>query len=263
MYHELYPVDQREYLRRTGLSSNAKEVYAVSNMAFIRQMKLIKHYGLDVRLMTNTSEQEIDNVVYITFDDGGRSAFEIAAPILAEYGFKGHFFVCTGMIGTSNFCSREDLVKMRNLGHIIGSHTCSHPNLTLLDDDRLKEELCDSKSYLEELLNEECTHFCLPGGQFNERVRLAIQNAGYKVVHTSVPSTHVFCRNGAYVNRWPIRESMSFQNFQRLITLNPRYVLLEIMRYKALQGASNFLGYNLYSLLRQQLMKQGKAFEGA
>ncbi len=61
-----------------------------------------------------------------TFDDGGSSAVA-AAGMLEEFGWRGHFFITTDRIGTRGFLSEAQLVELRRRGHVIGSHSCSHP----------------------------------------------------------------------------------------------------------------------------------------
>src|SRR5690606_40597189 len=39
----------------------------------------------------------------LTFDDGGSSAYSIIAPMLEEYGWRGHFFVATEHLGSDGF----------------------------------------------------------------------------------------------------------------------------------------------------------------
>jgi peptidoglycan/xylan/chitin deacetylase (PgdA/CDA1 family) len=65
--------------------------------------------------------------VLFTFDDNHPSDYEIGAPLLEEYNFRGVFFV-VGMFMTPKVRARyEDL---RRRGHEIGSHTWSHQYLT-------------------------------------------------------------------------------------------------------------------------------------
>src|SRR5262245_54918033 len=62
----------------------------------------------------------------ITFDDGGASAM-VAAEALERHGFIGHIFVTTNYIGTAGFLSEFEIRDLNRRGHLIGSHSCSHP----------------------------------------------------------------------------------------------------------------------------------------
>ncbi len=66
----------------------------------------------------------------------------------------------------------------------IGSHTLTHPILTRVGDERLRRELAESKSRLEEVLKRRVEHFCYPNGDYDERVRSEVARAGYSVAVT-------------------------------------------------------------------------------
>src|SRR4029077_10963083 len=63
----------------------------------------------------------------LTFDDGGVSAYNCTGDILEQFGWHGHFFVSTNYIGTRGFVSPAQIRTLRKRGHVIGSHSCSHP----------------------------------------------------------------------------------------------------------------------------------------
>src|SRR5205814_3965453 len=62
----------------------------------------------------------------ITFDDGGISAMT-AADLLEARGFSGHFFVTVNFVGTRGFVGKDDIRELARRGHVVGSHSCSHP----------------------------------------------------------------------------------------------------------------------------------------
>lgn len=79
--------------------------------------------------------------VLFTFDDGGISASTIIAPTLERFGARGHFFVTTDRIGTPGFMTADQLRDLAKRGHVIGSHTCSHPPLMArCSDSQLRSE---------------------------------------------------------------------------------------------------------------------------
>jgi peptidoglycan/xylan/chitin deacetylase (PgdA/CDA1 family) len=62
----------------------------------------------------------------------------------------------------------------------IGSHTVTHRNLNLLEDEELQEELKDSKKYLEQICQKPIDMFAFPFGIYSERILHAAETAGYK-----------------------------------------------------------------------------------
>ena len=76
--------------------------------------------------------------------------------------------------------------EMQANGIEIGSHTLTHPILTNVSDERLRSELQESKSRLEEALRRPIEQFCYPNGDHDERVRSEVALAGYRVAVTCV-----------------------------------------------------------------------------
>jgi peptidoglycan/xylan/chitin deacetylase (PgdA/CDA1 family) len=74
--------------------------------------------------------------------------------------------------------------EMEANGIEIGSHTCTHPILTLTGEERLRRELCESKSRLEEVLGRRVEQFCYPNGDNDGRVQGEVARAGYRVAVT-------------------------------------------------------------------------------
>jgi peptidoglycan/xylan/chitin deacetylase (PgdA/CDA1 family) len=67
----------------------------------------------------------------------------------------------------------------------IESHTSSHPILTQIDDERLRLELCESRARVEAELEREADLFCYPNGDYDARVRGAVERAGYRCAVTT------------------------------------------------------------------------------
>lgn len=76
--------------------------------------------------------------------------------------------------------------EMRANGVEIGSHTMTHPILTRVEDERLKRELRQSKSRIEEVLKIRIEQFCYPNGDYDERVQREVAQTGYRIAVTTV-----------------------------------------------------------------------------
>jgi peptidoglycan/xylan/chitin deacetylase (PgdA/CDA1 family) len=59
----------------------------------------------------------------------------------------------------------QDVKAMRQTGMQIGAHTVSHPILARLTDEQARQEILDSKSFLEQLLGERVGLFAYPNGK--------------------------------------------------------------------------------------------------
>jgi len=79
---------------------------------------------------------------------------------------------------------------LRHAGHIVGSHSLSHPNLAYVDDETQWKEISQSKIQLENQLGARVDHFSYPNPimhpNFNERTIHCTQRAGYKLAATGI-----------------------------------------------------------------------------
>lgn len=85
------------------------------------------------------------------------------------------------------FMSWDDVRELRDLGVAIASHTTSHPILTRLQPDALRNELEQSKRRIEEELGEACPIFVYPNGgaeDVSTEVVEAVSQAGYSLAFT-------------------------------------------------------------------------------
>jgi peptidoglycan/xylan/chitin deacetylase (PgdA/CDA1 family) len=62
----------------------------------------------------------------------------------------------------------SEVKAMRQAGMLIGAHSVSHPILAKLTDEQAREEIGDSKRFLEQLLGERITVFAYPNGKPGE-----------------------------------------------------------------------------------------------
>ena len=125
----------------------------------------------------------------LTFDDGGSSA-PIIAELLEARGWTGHFFITTDRIGTPGFVTAAQIQDLRRQGHVVGSHSSSHPvRMAACSDDELSREWVQSTDSLASILGEPVATASVPGGYYDRRVAEAAAAAGIEVLFTSEPTT--------------------------------------------------------------------------
>lgn len=140
--------------------------------------------------------------VAITFDDGYLDNYEIAFPMLQRYGLPATFFVTVGFLEKdSGALARQQALRgadaadvrplewsqlrtMHAAGMEIGAHTYSHPNLAVLSDAQVLDELTRSKRILEDRLGRRVRAmaypFGKPGCHFTARTAALVQHCGYE-----------------------------------------------------------------------------------
>lgn len=128
----------------------------------------------------------------LTFDDGGSSAATLVADLLAEINWRAHFFVTAGQIGKDGFMDADQIRDLRRRGHVIGSHSYSHPSrMSHCDDKTLNYEWSRSVDILSEVLGESVDTASVPGGHYSKRVAETAAAAGIRILFNSEPTTKV------------------------------------------------------------------------
>ncbi len=122
--------------------------------------------------------------IIISFDDGWRTQYENALPILQEHHMHATFFIFTNGIDVDTFMTLDDLKTLVADGMEIGSHSRSHLYMTKQDEGDLPREVAGSKKVLEDELGITVTSFAYPFGLYNDRIKSLLANAGYTMART-------------------------------------------------------------------------------
>ena len=92
-----------------------------------------------------------DKVVILNFDDGRKSQYTQAKPILDKYGFKATFYaVCNYLDNKKGYMSWKDIETLYKEGHDIGSHSMNHAHLQKLSKKGVSFEVAQSKKCFED-----------------------------------------------------------------------------------------------------------------
>lgn len=120
---------------------------------------------------------------YITtsWDDGHPLDLRVAA-LLSKYGIAGTFYVPAAT-------ERETMsvAQLRELAAAfeIGAHTLHHIDLTRATDQIARQEIADSKAWVEDNTGVPCACFCPPIGGYKSRHLHMIRRAGYLAVRSA------------------------------------------------------------------------------
>lgn len=198
MYHDIVTIDDKI----SGFQNNSAFQYKVEEAVFDEQVRALQ--GKDVSF---------------TFDDGGLSFITKAAPILEKYGFKGVFFISTKFIGTPGFLSVEQVKELAKRGHLVGSHSHSHPEIfTKLSKEDINKEWKTSFEILNSMLGDVELMLSIPNGYASKIVIEEAINCGYTEIYTSQPSTRIQqYKKHKVIGRYVVRSGMNVQDVLRIV----------------------------------------------
>ncbi|WP_158618731.1 polysaccharide deacetylase family protein [Methylomusa anaerophila] len=123
--------------------------------------------------------------VVITFDDGYRDTYEIAYPVLKQYGFISVLFIPASEIGQR--LSAAELAEMKAAGMEIASHSYTHRDLSTLSRQEQLAEIVKSKEVLDRLLSQDTRHFCYPYSGYDPATLEILKEKGFKLAVTTTP----------------------------------------------------------------------------
>ncbi len=174
----------------------------ITTAEFERQMSYIQSAGLTVITMKEFLEwlygarQLPEQCVLITIDDGWRSVYQEAYPILKKYNFPFTIFLYTQFIsGRGQSMTHEMIREMQANGATVGSHSRSHayPSEWKQADEMgaeamdamVERELGSSKRILDSLFGTVNT-YCYPGGFVMQPMIDKIASYGYAAGFTVI-----------------------------------------------------------------------------
>jgi peptidoglycan/xylan/chitin deacetylase (PgdA/CDA1 family) len=128
--------------------------------------------------------------IILTFDDGYRSTYEIAWPLLQRHGCGATVFLVSELIGKTNvwdvdeiqepLLGTAEIAELQAGGVEFGSHTMTHAPLTTISRQHAVEELRGSRAALQRLLGEPVRVLCYPYGKQTAATRALAREAGYE-----------------------------------------------------------------------------------
>jgi peptidoglycan/xylan/chitin deacetylase (PgdA/CDA1 family) len=156
-----------------------------------------------------------ENPVVLTFDDGYRDAYEVAFPILLEFGFSGTFFVLStpAHYEWEPYLTWSQMKEMAAAGMEIQGHGRDHVDLRRRPYDYLVYQILGIQEAISYHTGQPTRFFCYPAGEYDEDVIAVLKSAGFwGAVTTDWGQTHT--REDLFVMpRIRIRRSTTLASF--------------------------------------------------
>lgn len=174
----------------SGFEGGGAERYKISLTRFAQLLDAIaadSQHPLE-HLAEPATVRPRGDATLLTFDDGGASCLDPIAETLEQRGLRGRFFVVTSCLGRPGFLSARECRSLADRGHIIGSHSETHPAVFSGLPPQLQiREWRDSRTALEQIVGASITSASVPGGNFSRAVARSAAAAGYELLFTSEP----------------------------------------------------------------------------
>ncbi|MGK0137518.1 MAG: peptidoglycan/xylan/chitin deacetylase (PgdA/CDA1 family) [Algoriphagus sp.] len=211
LYHEV--TNQPE---SSGFQRKKALAYKHTYSEFARHMVLFERYLESITTIKNL-KHDSDNIL-LTFDDGGLSNLYIADK-LEGLGLRGHFFIPTEFIGKKHFLSEGQIIDLHKRGHIIGSHSHSHPNVfKSQDENQMIEEWQKSASILESILGSPVESCSIPGGDGSKLSYATAESVGYRYIFNSEPKVKpIEIGKSLILGRVSLKKGDSINKVRRLL----------------------------------------------
>jgi peptidoglycan/xylan/chitin deacetylase (PgdA/CDA1 family) len=237
MYHDIVAAGAED---ASGFGGRDAALYKVTPERFAGHLDAISRAGAH------------DTV--LTFDDGGLSAMR-AADALERHGLAGHFFMTVDYIGAPGFLTRGDLRQLHARGHVVGSHSCSHPlRMGHCARGRLSHEWKQSRAVLSDLIGAEILAASVPGGDFTWPVAETAAEAGFSTLFTSEPTRAAHALGGLTVRgRFAIKRWTRASTAARLASGDAFACAHQVLSWNAKKLIKRFGGAGYVELRRRLL----------
>ena len=205
--------------------------FVIDPITFAEHMAALVDGGYEpttVSSYVSGSSVGVRKPVILTFDDGFLDFHESVLPLLTDAGFTATLYVPTAYVGgTSRWLAPEGesdrammswgaIAEAAASGVEIGSHSRTHPQLDLLPKEQMRAEVRDSRSELEDRLQQPVRSFAYPFGYFNADVKDAVHRAGYRSA-CAVRDVASTTADPLAVTRWTVRHGLDASGLLDLV----------------------------------------------
>jgi peptidoglycan/xylan/chitin deacetylase (PgdA/CDA1 family) len=199
------PNDQKLAILTYHSLDDSGSVISTAPDQFRRQMKNLQESNATVvslrKVMNWLKEKQTlpPNSLSITFDDGFRNVYDVALPVLKEYGFTATVFLVTDYCGKNNRWYGQpesiptlDLLNWNEISEMaaqnieFGVHTASHPDLTKIPETKLEDEILGSLATLRKNISQIDYAFAHPYGKRSSFAESMIRDNFYAACSTQM-----------------------------------------------------------------------------
>lgn len=169
----------------------------------------------------------------LTIDDGYKSFFKNALPLLKKYHMPATLFINTETVGGGDYMNWTELKAVSKAGIEIGNHTHSHAYF--LNESKatryatFEKEIVQSQDIISKNLETTPVVFAYPYGEFDQRMKDIVRDAGFKGA-AAQNSGVLYAGTDLYqIPRFPMSEAYAaLEKFKEKIMMRPLEISKEI-----------------------------------
>ncbi len=150
----------------------------IGKTKFEEQMKWLSENGYHTITFEDLDKPLPEKAVIVSFDDGFRTVYENAMPIMQKYGVKGTIYLPTAFIDENEkFITWEMAEKMIRTGAwSFSAHTHNHVDIRCIQN--VQSEIKQSNEIIQERLGVKPVAFCMPFGGYSKKTVSTVRAAG-------------------------------------------------------------------------------------
>ena len=189
MYHH---IQEEEIAKKNGQTN-----LTVTPEFFRKHLQYLKDNNYSVITMAELKNFFDNGVklpskpVLITIDDGYKDNYEVAYPILKEFGARATIFTATGLLNNPGYMTWDDLNQMKDLVYF-ANHTWSHHSSSGTKEKLTEEITLADKQLADHGLNPQKI-FAYPYGGAGKTAEEVLKTNGYEIAFTTVHG-NILCK---------------------------------------------------------------------
>ena len=261
-YQNNFPIDNIAYAEETiipiltyhNFTIGESSSYKINIVEFEKQMNYLATYNYSVislsELLARVRTGQLPpKPIVITIDDGYKSTFTLAYPVLKKYNFPATLFIYTNFIEKNNgSLTWKEIREMTKNNIEIGSHTLSHCNLLKYKKNenyetylaRIRKEIFLSKEILEDKIEDKVKFFAYPYGTYSPTIKDLVIQAGYEGIVNANSMNNTLDIDSFSLNRQIIFGQNSFNSFIRILNQRP-FNISQIFPYDGIIESNQFV----------------------
>lgn len=210
----------------------ARDPFCIARRDFEAQVRFLAErrrvIGLDEFQRFLAGESEVaPGTTLITIDDGYRSTYRDALPVLRDYAVPAVAFVTASLVGNleaarseaETYMSWDEVGRLPEAGIEIGAHGYVHESFGTLDPEAARDQGVLARELLESRLGAPVRAFAYPFGtrsDFSAETGRALAVAGYPLVFTSQHGSICAGMNPQELPRVKVENGDGLRQFARL-----------------------------------------------